>query len=160
MTFTSNWVKRRGFRMRLERPTLRTFQGEAVTGEARFESVSSRDIALRNIRVPLWAHIFSGLPEKVLEQPLTELDPLTPGKTRVHPFELKLPLHSALGWTGVGLTSGRGLLVGGTSIAVMINPERHIFLPYVNELHALPIPAQGTVSANALPLPANGAPVP
>src|SRR5689334_18235225 len=103
MMFTSNWVKRRGFRMRLELPTIRCFQGEAFSGAARFESSSPREAPLRLIRVFLWTQIYSGIPEKAVEKALIERDGLVGGETREKPFEFIVPKHSVVGWAGVGL---------------------------------------------------------
>jgi hypothetical protein len=123
---TSQWVKRPGFRVRVEMPTTRFFQGEAITGEARFESCSSREVLLRQIRVPVWAHIYSGLPEKVVDQVLFDRGQLSPLETQVHPFRIVVPKHAVLGWTGVGLRAGRGLLLLGTSLEIIVAPERQI----------------------------------
>lgn len=124
----SQWVKRRGFIMRLELPSTRVCRSEAFVGVARLRSTSAKEVVVGRLSASLWAIGNENGSEVILDELLFERKPLSPLQEFEHPFWLRTPKEAALGSARVLLTTGGGLLpyVLPPFVTVMVAPERRL----------------------------------
>src|SRR5690349_7077556 len=122
----SEWVRGRGYRMRVETPAPCVYRDEPLTGITRFESMATREIVLSQLGVSLRT-VSSGdlASEAIFGELLLKREILPSFQSRAFPFSLTLPPASTLGTAKITAQVGLGLFQYAiASLPVTVAPQR------------------------------------